>query len=312
MIFKFFQSGFKKIKEALVKTRSQLSQKIKSLFQKPLNEETLDQLEHILYEADLGTALSQQLVKEVEQYLKKHPHATFENILALLHQTALTILQAPPKIVPKLEMQEKPFVILIVGVNGSGKTTAIAKLARHFSEQGKKVLLAAADTFRAAAIEQLTTWAERLGIDIIKGSPGADPSSVAFDALQAAKARNADIVLIDTAGRLQNKTELMRELEKIRKVCQKVIPETPHDTLLVLDATSGQNALDQAAIFHQFTPLTGIIMTKLDGSAKGGILIPIYQKFGIPIRYIGVGEQAEDLMVFDPKAYVDALFSQEE
>lgn len=312
MIFKFFQSSFKKIKDALIKTRSQLSQKIKSLFQKPLNEETLDQLEHILYEADLGTALSQQLVKEVEQYLKKHPSATFENILALLHQITLGILKTAPKISPKLEMLEKPFVILIVGVNGSGKTTAIAKLARHFKEKGKKVLLAAADTFRAAAIEQLTTWAERLEIDIIKGSPGADPSSVAFDALQAAKARNADLVLIDTAGRLQNKTELMRELEKIRKVCQKVIPEAPHDTLLVLDATSGQNALDQAAIFHQFTPLTGIIMTKLDGSAKGGILIPIYQKFGIPIRYIGVGEQAEDLLQFDPKAYVDALFSQED
>lgn len=312
MIFKFFQSSFKKIKDALIKTRSQLSQKIKSLFQKPLNEETLDQLEHILYEADLGTALSQQLVKEVEHYLKKHPSATFENILALLHQITLGILQTGPKISPKLEMHEKPFVILIVGVNGSGKTTAIAKLARHFKEKGKKVLLAAADTFRAAAIEQLTTWAERLEIDIIKGSPGADPSSVAFDALQAAKARNADLVLIDTAGRLQNKTELMRELEKIRKVCQKVIPEAPHDTLLVLDATSGQNALDQAAIFHQFTPLTGIIMTKLDGSAKGGILIPIYQKFGIPIRYIGVGEQAEDLLQFDPKAYVDALFSQED
>ncbi len=312
MIFKFFQSSFKKIKDALIKTRSQLSQKIKSLFQKPLNEETLDQLEHILYEADLGTALSQQLVKEVEQYLKKHPTATFENILTLLHQITLSILQTAPKISSKLEMHEKPFVILIVGVNGSGKTTAIAKLARHFKEKGKKVLLAAADTFRAAAIEQLTTWAERLEIDIIKGSPGADPSSVAFDALQAAKARDADIILIDTAGRLQNKTELMRELEKIRKVCQKVIPEAPHDTLLVLDATSGQNALDQAAIFHQFTPLTGIIMTKLDGSAKGGILIPIYQKFGIPIRYIGVGEQAEDLLPFDPKAYVDALFSQED
>ena len=202
-----------------------------------------------------------------------------------------------------------PYVFLIVGVNGSGKTTSIAKLAKHFQSEGKKVLLAAGDTFRAAAIEQLATWAERLQMDIIKSKPGSDPSAVAFDALTAAKARGFDVVFIDTAGRLQNKTDLMQELEKIRRVCSKVVPTAPHETLLVLDATTGQNAIDQAKVFHAVTPLNGIVLAKLDGSAKGGIILSIYQDLGIPVRWVGTGEKADDLEPFDPIAYADSLFA---
>ena len=207
-------------------------------------------------------------------------------------------------------MTPSPRVLLIVGVNGSGKTTSIAKLARAYQSEGKKVLLAAGDTFRAAAIEQLSTWSERLGVDIIKSKPGADPSAVAFDALTAAQARDCDIVLIDTAGRLQNKVDLMQELEKIKRVCQKVIPSAPHETLLVLDATTGQNAIDQATLFHQVTPLSGIILAKLDGSAKGGIILSIYQKLKIPVLWVGTGEGPDDLEPFDPATYADSLFEQ--
>jgi len=202
----------------------------------------------------------------------------------------------------------KPHVILIVGVNGSGKTTSIAKLAAKFQKEGKKVLLAAGDTFRAAAIEQLDTWAKRLGVEIVKSSPGADPAAVAFDGASAAVARGIDVVFVDTAGRLQNKVDLMRELEKVRRTLKKVIPEAPHETLLVLDATTGQNAVDQAKAFHAVTPLSGIVLTKLDGSAKGGIILSIYKELGLPVLWVGTGEGAEDLEPFDPKAYVDSLF----
>ena len=200
-------------------------------------------------------------------------------------------------------------MILVVGVNGSGKTTSCAKLSRLFQQDKKKVMLAAADTFRAAAIEQLDIWSQRLKIDCVKGKPGGDPSAVIFDALTAAKARQTDVVIADTAGRLQSKTELMEELAKITRVTKKVIPEAPHEIYLVLDATTGQNALDQAKIFNEFTPLTGLILTKLDGSAKGGIILSIYHRMGIPIRYIGIGEKEDDFIPFDPESYVDALFS---
>src|SRR3989339_2157198 len=184
-------------------------------------------------------------------------------------------------------------------------TTSIAKLSSHFQKEGKKVLLGAGDTFRAAAIDQLTLWAEKLSLDIVKSKPGGDPSAVAFDAISAAKARSCDVVLLDTAGRLQNKTDLMQELEKIQRTCKKVSSKAPHETFLVLDATHGQNALDQAKTFHKFVPLTGIILTKLDGSAKGGIILSIYKELKIPIRWIGVGEGAEDLIPFEPESYVE-------
>lgn len=299
---------FKKIQGALSKTRSFLSKKIEALFQTPWDEETLDKFEQALYEADLGTKIASDFTDLLRRFLKKHPQAKTEEILDFLKGTSVEVLSQPPLSLPK---NGHPTVFLIVGVNGSGKTTSIAKLAAHFQSEGKSVLLAAADTFRAAAIDQLTLWAKRLQLDIVKGSPGGDPSAVAFDALTAAKARGVDIVLIDTAGRLHNKTELMQELEKIKRVCHKVVPEAPHETLLILDATIGQNGLEQALTFHQFTPLTGIILSKLDGSAKGGMLLSIYDQLRVPIRWIGVGESAEDLSPFDPNTYAEGLFGHE-
>lgn len=298
-------SIFKKMKSALAKTRSFLGAKIKALFGLPWNEETFDQLEQILYQADIGTQVTQEFIDDLKLFLRKNPEASSEEIVDRMRTYAQNLLAAPPKITSQTG---HPLVYLIVGINGSGKTTSIAKLAHLLKSEGKKVLLAAGDTFRAGAIDQLSLWADRLGVEIVKAQSGSDPSSVAFDALTAAKNRGADVVLIDTAGRLQNKTDLMKELEKIRRVCHKVIPESPHETILVLDATIGQNALDQAKVFHQFTPLTGILMAKLDGSAKGGVILPIYRELGVPIRWVGVGEQIDDLTPFNSAEYVAGLF----
>ena len=211
--------------------------------------------------------------------------------------------------VEPLALTHSPTVILIVGVNGNGKTTSVAKLAKLFKSQGKSVLLAATDTFRAAGMEQLETWGKKLEIDVVKGLPKSDPAAVAFDAITAAKARGVDVLLIDTAGRLHTKTHLMQELEKVRRTLGKVLPGSPHETWLVLDATTGQNAVDQAKIFHEFTPLTGLVLTKLDGSAKGGIVFHIHQVLHAPIRFVGVGEGEDDLLPFDPESFVNALFT---
>lgn len=308
-MLQFFKTGYQKIKQALAKTRSSLRSKIQALFGKPWNEETLESLEQILYEADLGTACVNDFVKYLSS-LKLESTTDVSFILQKLKERSLEILQTPPKVLPNTPLAGEPLVILIVGVNGSGKTTSIAKLAANFRKEGKKVLLAAGDTFRAAAIDQLSTWAEKLNVDIVKSVPGADPSAIAFDAICAAKARNIDIVLLDTAGRLQNKTDLMLELTKIKKTCTKILPGAPHETLLVIDATTGQNALDQASTFHKHIPLTGLILTKLDGSAKGGIVLSIYKELGIPIRFVGTGEQASDLLTFSPEDYVEALLEE--
>ncbi|MBS0653629.1 MAG: signal recognition particle-docking protein FtsY [Verrucomicrobia bacterium] len=311
-MFKFLKSSFQKVKNALSKTRSLLSQRIYALFGKPWNDATFEELEQILFESDLGSQCATEFVDHLRSALRTKPTNDISYILKILQDHALGILNEPAQGTPGTPAAGTPLVILIVGVNGSGKTTSIAKLANHFRSEGKKVILAAGDTFRAAAIDQLTLWAERLGVDIVKSKPGSDPSAVAFDALTAAKARGLDVVLIDTAGRLQNKTDLMQELEKVRRVCGKVIPDAPHETLLVLDATTGQNAIDQAKAFHQFTPLTGLVLAKLDGSAKGGIVLSIYKQFGIPIQWIGTGEKADDLEPFDPETYVKALFATED
>lgn len=307
----FLKNSYQKIKKALSGARSVLGPRIAALLGKPWNDETFESLEQILYEADLGTLCVEEFVSHLKSELRLRPSQDLHEILQILKKRSLEMLSAPPAVAAKVPAAGDPQVILVVGINGSGKTTSIAKLALAFQKDGKKVLLGAGDTFRAAAIDQLSLWAEKLGIEIVKSKPGGDPSAVAFDAIAAAKARKADIVLLDTAGRLQNKADLMLELEKIQKTCKKVCPDAPHETFLVLDATHGQNALDQAKTFHRYVPLTGLILTKLDGSAKGGIVLSIYQELKIPIRWVGVGEQADDLIPFEAESYVDALFGSE-
>ncbi|QVL58275.1 MAG: signal recognition particle-docking protein FtsY [Simkaniaceae bacterium] len=302
-MFGLLKSGLNKIRKAFSKTRSILGDKIRSLLNGPLDEATLDELEQILFEADLGSTLAIEFVEYVRNYGKKYNHP-----IDAMKAHAEDILHKPPHVQGK-KPSESPKVILVVGVNGSGKTTSCAKLARIYKDEGKKVMLAAGDTFRAAAIEQLATWSDRLKIDCVKGTPGGDPSAIIFDALTAAKARGHDVVIADTAGRLHSKTDLMNELAKIKRVIEKVVPDAPHEIYLVLDATTGQNALDQAKTFNEFTPLSGLILTKLDGSAKGGIILSIYHQMGIPIRYIGIGEGADDFLPFSPEPYIDALFS---
>lgn len=299
-------SFLKKIISPFSKIKSVLSDKIRSLFSRAPDESAFEHLEQIFYEADLGPATAADLVEKVKTLYRKSPSLDTEQVLKFVKQELLEILSQPVSIPLK-----SPHIILFVGVNGSGKTTSLAKLASHYQKMGKKVLIAAGDTFRAAAVEQLETWAKRIGVDLIKSQHKGDPAGVAFDALAAAKARNAEIVLIDTAGRLQNKSDLMEELAKVRRVCQKQIPDAPHETLLVVDATIGQNALDQAQTFHKFTPITGIVLSKLDGSAKGGIAVAIQKNLNIPIRWIGTGEAEEDLAPFDAKQYVDALLGEE-
>ncbi len=307
-MFGFLKSGFQKIKSALSRTRSLISGKIRQLFSVAVDENTLEALEKILYEADLGTECAADMTEEVRKFLRGNKDATSEEIINCLRNYAMKILSAPAKRQGGETKPGEPRVILITGVNGSGKTTSIAKLASFYRKEKHKVLLAAADTFRAAAIEQLEIWAERIGVTLIKGQSGSDPAAVVFDALTAAQARGCDTVFIDTAGRLQNKTELMQELAKIRKVTDRAIHGAPHETWLVIDATTGQNAVDQAITFDSFTPLTGLIVTKLDGSAKGGILLSVYRKLGVPILWVGTGEKEDDLMPFDAEAYVEGLF----
>lgn len=305
MVLKFIKASYSNVKQALAKTGSLIGSKLRALFHGPVDEATLDKLEEILYEADLGAEYARELTEKVRQKLKKDPSIKSDFLIDEIRHEILHNLLRHEK---HEEITETPHVILVVGVNGNGKTTSIAKLAHHYHHAGKKVILGAADTFRAAASEQLETWAHRLKVDVVKGNPKSDPASVVFDAVSAGVSRKADIILIDTAGRLHTKIPLMQELEKIKRSCKKIIPSSPHETLLVLDATTGQNAVDQAQTFHKFTPITGLILTKLDGTAKGGAAIAIQRKLGIPIKFIGVGESVEDLQPFDAEAFVNALF----
>jgi fused signal recognition particle receptor len=305
-MFQRFRSPFKKIFSFLTKTKFSIGSKLRQLFSQKEDASLFEKLEEIFYEADLGVATSADLTEKTRKYLKANTLATFDEIILFLKKELLHILtdQTHP-----IEMNLSPFVLLIVGANGSGKTTSIAKLAAHFEKEGKKVLIAAADTYRAAAVEQLDLLAKKAHVEIVKSKSGSDPSAVVFDALASAKARKFDLVLIDTAGRLHTKTALMQELEKIKRVCSKQIPNAPHMTLLVLDSTIGQNALDQAKTFHQFTPISGIILTKWDGSAKGGIIVAIKKELNLPTFWIGVGEGLDDLIPFDAEEFADALFS---
>ncbi|PCI77900.1 signal recognition particle-docking protein FtsY [Candidatus Aerophobetes bacterium] len=306
MLKSWFQK-FSKIKDAFKKTRSAFGQKIHQLFSKPLDDNLLDELEQILYEADLGSAFIEKCTGHMRRYNQSNPGASSKECIHTIKSFCLSILENSEE-VPSSTTESKPKVILVVGINGSGKTTTLAKLAKKYLSEGKSVLLVAGDTFRAGACKQLSIWAERLKVDCISSTQGSDPASVVFDGLSAALSRNIDIVLVDTAGRLESKTDLMLELEKIRKICAKKIPGSPHETILILDATLGQNAIAQVTTFHQFTPITSLILTKLDGSAKGGVILPIFDSLKIPTSFIGIGEAVDDLAPFDKKAYVDALF----
>lgn len=306
MVIQFIKSSYAKFKSALSRARSVLGTKLQSLFQGQMDENTLEQLEQLLYEADFGVQTSMELTNKIRDLYQANPQFKTQDYLNALRVEILTLLNRQS---PQLKTTtDKPEIFMIIGVNGHGKTTSTAKLAYLLSQNGQKVLIAAADTFRAAAIEQLETWAQRLNVDIVKGAPRSDPSSVAFDAIQAGRARECDVVIIDTAGRLHTKIPLMQELEKMRRSCHKAMPQAPHEIFLVLDATTGQNAIDQAKHFNRVTPLTGLILTKLDGTAKGGIVVAIQREIGVPVKFIGTGENLEDLQPFDSEAFVNNLF----
>lgn len=309
-MFKALGRFFTKIKEGLAKTRSVVGGALRKLIGlgRTIDQAFLDQLEDTLLQADIGVAKTEEIIAELKTKYKAGEMAKGEELLDLLKRSLRAELQAPVE--QELAWAASgPTVVLIVGVNGAGKTTTIAKLAKRYKDQGKNVLIAAGDTYRAAAIEQLSIWAERAGVDIVKTHDGGDAAAVAFDAVAAAEARGADLVLIDTAGRLHNKEHLMRELEKIRRVIQKRLPTAPHETLLVLDATAGQNAIQQAKVFGAAMGVTGLVLTKLDGTAKGGVTITIRRELKLPVRFIGVGEKIEDLQPFDPDAFIEAIFS---
>lgn len=279
-----------------------------------VDEEVLDNLEDALVSADVGIDTTVKIIKQIEARVAKDKYVSTNELNNLLQQEIENILvDAPNQNYRDFSTPSgnKPYVILVVGVNGVGKTTTIGKLAYNFNKAGKSVLLGAADTFRAAAVDQLTIWSERVGVPIVKQGMGADPGAVAFDTVQSGVARNADVVIIDTAGRLHNKAYLMEELSKISRVIKKVMPDAPHEVLLVLDGSTGQNALEQARQFTAATEVTALAITKLDGTAKGGVVLAIADQFKIPVKFIGVGEKAEDLLVFDKHEFVDSLFSLE-
>lgn len=299
---------FDKLKKGLSKTRENITNKIEKLIigYADIDDDLLDELEEILIMADVGVNTTDKLMESVRKGIKKKEINTPEDLKPFLQARISEILTTG---FDETKVAENgPTVILVIGVNGVGKTTTIGKLASYYQGQGKSVMLAAADTFRAAAIDQLQVWGERTGTKVIAHEEGSDPAAVAFDAVKAAKARNIDVLLIDTAGRLQTKANLMEELKKINRVIQREIPEAPHETLLVLDATTGQNAISQANIFTKAAPITGVVLTKLDGTAKGGVVIGIKAELSMPVKWIGVGEGVEDLRPFVAEDFAKALF----
>jgi fused signal recognition particle receptor len=295
----------RRLRESMARTRQALGSEIQAALFTTLDEDTWERLEEALIMADVGAPTTAAVVRQLEQEASsaglEGGEALSERLIELLAETARVGDG-------RIDVTNRPTVIMAVGVNGTGKTTTIGKLSQVFRAQGKNVLLCAADTFRAAAIEQLEIWGQRTGTEVIKTKAGGDPAAVLFDALQAAVARKTDYVVVDTAGRLHTKASLMAELEKMRRTAQRIIPGAPHETLLVMDATTGQNGLQQARLFTQSAGVTGIVLTKLDGTAKGGVVVAICRELGLPVRYVGVGEKAGDLLPFDPKEFVDSLF----
>ena len=303
-------SFIERMKQAVSRTRENLAERIEDVVSigKEIDRSTLDDLEATLIGADLGTTTTHEVLEKLRDKADRKQIKDVNELKRLLKEELLAILTSTAS-QPVTKVDGTPEVIIVVGVNGTGKTTTIGKLAQVFRAQGKTVLLCAADTFRAAAIEQLEIWGQRTGTEVIKTKAGGDPSAVLFDALQAATARQTDYVIVDTAGRLHTKQNLMLELEKMKRTAQRIVPGAPHETLLVMDATTGQNGLQQARQFTQSAGVTGIVLTKLDGTAKGGVVVAISRELGLPVRYVGVGEKAGDLLPFDPKEFVESLFA---
>jgi fused signal recognition particle receptor len=304
------KAGFlDRMKEAVTRTRENLVERIEMAvaFTKEIDRDALDTLEATLIGADLGTTTTREVLQKLREKADRKQIKDVEELKRLLKEELLAILTSGNDR-PVKKVDGVPEVILVVGVNGTGKTTTIGKLAHVLRADGKTVLLCAADTFRAAAIEQLEIWGDRTGVEVIRTKPGGDPAAVLYDALQAATARKMDYVIVDTAGRLHTKSNLMAELEKMGRTAQRLVPGAPHEVLLVMDATTGQNGLQQARLFTQSAGVTGIVLTKLDGTAKGGIVVAISRELGIPVRYVGVGEKPGDLLPFDPREFVDSLF----
>lgn len=300
-----------KFRDGLAKTRDSFSGKMNDLVYRyrKIDEDFFEELEEILIQADVGFDTVMKIVEELKIEVQRKNISNPEDVQSVISEKLVEIYEAGQEEPNALNIQDGLTVILFVGVNGVGKTTTIGKLAHKFNQEGKKVLLAAGDTFRAGAIEQLEVWGQRVGADVIKQAEGADPAAVMYDAVQAAKSRKADVLLCDTAGRLQNKVNLMKELEKIKRVIEREVPGAPHEVLLVLDATTGQNALIQAKTFKEATDVSGIVLSKLDGTAKGGIVLAIRNELQIPVKFVGLGEQMDDLQKFDAEKYVYGLFT---
>ncbi len=297
---------FDRLKQGLTKTRQDFVEKVETIFKgRAIDDETLEELEEALILADIGATSASAIVEHLREKARKGQLTESATVRDFLKSELSAMLGTGQRLVA---FGEKPFVILTVGVNGAGKTTTIGKLASRFRDQGYSVLLAAGDTFRAAAIEQLDIWGSRTGAQVVKHQSGSDPSAVAYDAIEAARARGTDIVIIDTAGRLHTKSPLMEELKKVKRVCDKALSGAPHEVMLVIDATNGQNALKQAQLFNEAVGVTAIALTKLDGTARGGIVFAIKKELNIPVKLIGVGEKVEDLQDFEPNAFVKALF----
>jgi fused signal recognition particle receptor len=301
---------FERMKQAVSRTRENLSERIEEVvaFSKEIDRNTLDDLEATLIASDLGAPTTHQVLENLRERADRKQIGDVQELKRLLKDELLAILNAANT--PPVERGDGDAeVILVVGVNGTGKTTTIGKLAQSFRSQGKTVLLCAADTYRAAAIEQLEIWGQRTGTEVIRTKPGGDPAAVLYDALEAAKARHTDCVIVDTAGRLHTKSNLMQELEKMRRTAQRLIPGAPHQVLLVIDATTGQNGLQQAKVFTDAAAVTGVVLTKLDGTAKGGVVVAIARELGLPVTHVGVGEKPGDLLRFDAKEFVESLFA---
>jgi fused signal recognition particle receptor len=297
-----------RLKAGVAKTRNGLTDALDDVFQgkKEIDADVLEELEYHLITADIGVRTSTEILDSIRERAARHMLGDRSQLKDLIRAHLLEVLESTERPVPRVT--QPPAVVLVVGVNGAGKTTTIGKLTHRFRGEGRTVLLAAADTFRAAAIDQLNVWAERTSTEIVRQQPGSDPSAVVYDAVAAAKARGVDYVIVDTAGRLHNKENLMAELEKMRRTVQKIVPDAPHEVLLVVDAVTGQNGLEQARKFTESSGVTGIVLTKLDGTAKGGVAVAIARELNLPIRYVGVGEKIDDLLPFEPEKFVASLF----